>query len=287
MEREAAPVEREAAPVYREAPRAEGGGAVSRATTNWHSGYQGSHPLYGTGVRSAWRGGNVANLDGVRVNGNSFDRTAFNRQVNVTGNFYNRNFNGWNQGWANGGYWGSRPWGYGWYNWTPNTWGWWGGNAAAWGLAGLATGVAIAELVNTASAQQSPVIDVPDSDYQLNYGSVESVGDTGASFSYGIAGSPPILGAANCQEGLLDGQIPQTAAQAQLLNASCQVAYGPDPKGSSAPMGMPGMPGSANASQPNGTGFDWSRLTPILTLGVGLAAGGGGAWLLSRRKAKA
>jgi hypothetical protein len=43
--------------------------------------------------------------------------------------------------------------------------------------------------------------------------------------------SAPIKGEGNCQEGLLDGQIPSTAAQAQLLNAACQVVYGPDPKG--------------------------------------------------------
>jgi hypothetical protein len=34
------------------------------------------------------------------------------------------------------------------------------------------------------------------------------------------------MGAANCQAGLLNGQVPATAAQAQLLNAVCQVAYG-------------------------------------------------------------
>jgi hypothetical protein len=84
--------------------------------------------------------------------------------------------------------------------------------------------------VNTASEQQSPVIDVPDSDYQLNYATVDSVGSGGADFSYAVAGSPPVKGAANCQQGLLDGQVPSTASQAQLLNAACQVAYGPIPR---------------------------------------------------------
>jgi hypothetical protein len=34
------------------------------------------------------------------------------------------------------------------------------------------------------------------------------------------------MGAANCQQGLLNGQVPNSASQAQLLNAVCQVAYG-------------------------------------------------------------
>jgi len=33
--------------------------------------------------------------------------------------------------------------------------------------------------------------------------------------------------APNCQQGLLNGQIPSNASQAQFLNAACQVAYGP------------------------------------------------------------
>jgi hypothetical protein len=36
-----------------------------------------------------------------------------------------------------------------------------------------------------------------------------------------------MLGAANCQQGLMDGQVPQTAQTAQLLNAVCHGAYGP------------------------------------------------------------
>ena len=150
-------------------------------------------------------------------------------------NWNNRWNGGWNNNWNNGGFWGDRPWSYGWYNWSPDTWGWWGGNAEAWGLAGLATGDVITDLVNDASDQQSPVIEVPDSNYQLNYGTVDAVGNSGANFNYSVASSPPVQGGANCQEGLLDGQVPSTAAQAQLLNAACQVAYGPDPQGTPLP----------------------------------------------------
>jgi hypothetical protein len=173
---------------------------------DWRSGYQGYHPMYGAGSRTT-----VGNDD-------------FNRNVNVNNNFYNRDYNGWNANWRNGGYWNSRPWTSGWYGgW--GGWGWWGANAAAWGVAGLATGAVIGGLVNAASAQQSPVFLVPNTSYQLNYGSVEAVGSTGVSFFYGVNGTQ-LLGAANCQQGLLNGQIPTDADQAQLLNAVCQVAYG-------------------------------------------------------------
>jgi hypothetical protein len=39
-------------------------------------------------------------------------------------------------------------------------------------------------------------------------------------------GNTDLMGAANCQDGLLNGQVPSNADQAQLLNAVCQVAYG-------------------------------------------------------------
>ena len=177
----------------------------------WRGGYQGVHPLYGPGVRPNY--------------GSTLERAPFNRQVNVNTNFYNRSFNSWNRNWSNGGYWANRPWNAGWYRWTPATWGWWGGNAAVWGLTGLATGVAITSLVNSAAQQESPVILVPQTSYMLNYGSVEAVGQAGVSFFYTVNGTQ-LVGAANCQQGLLNGQIPSTGDQAQLLNAVCQVAYG-------------------------------------------------------------
>jgi hypothetical protein len=188
-----------------------GGGAYHAPNEGWRQGYDGYHPAYGPDARPSW-------------NNDTFNR---NTNVNVNNNFYNRDYHGWNGTWANGGYWGSRPWNAGWYSWAPSSWAWWAGNAAAWGVAGLATGVAITSLVNEAAERQSPIIVVPQSTYQLNYGSVESVGTAGVSFNYSLGGGENLMGAANCQAGLLNGQVPATADQAQLLNAVCQVAYGP------------------------------------------------------------
>ena len=277
---EAAPVER-AAPV---APRVNGGGGGGYADRpvdrSLDQGYSGSHPAYGSGARTPWTGHNISADQIRRFNAGdrtaigNFDNDRFNRQVNVDNNFYNRGYGGWNNNWSDGGYWGSRPWGYGWYEWSPDTWSWWGGNSLGWGLAALATGEVITDLVNQASQQQSPVINVPDSPYQLNYGSVDAVGSQGADFSYGVSGSAPVKGAVNCQAGLLDGQVPSTAAQAQLLNAACQVAYGPDPKGSPLP-----SPGPLHALAP--------AASTGLTLLLGLGLGAGALALLSRRSGPA
>ena len=169
-------------------------------------GYGGSHPLYGAGSRTPWTGHNISAeqflsgrypgglndgagrqgwLGGGRSGFNGENR--FNEANYNQNNFYNRNFEGWNSQWNNGGYWGNRPWGYGWYNWSPDSWGWWGGNSVGWDLAALATGAVITDLVDQAANQQSPYIDVPDSNYQLNYGSVDGVGSSGANFSYAVA----------------------------------------------------------------------------------------------------
>jgi len=256
-----------------------GGGMGGRAL---EQGYRGSHPLYGSGSRTAWTGHNMSRdqfdrLQSGRGNGGrlgnsfggNFDNERYNGRVNLENNFYNRNYGGWNNNWSNGGYWGSRPWSYGWYSWSPDSWGWWGGNSAGWGLAALATGEVISDLVDDAAQQQSPVINVPDSNYQLSYGSVDSVGSGGADFSYAVADSMPIKGAANCQQGLLDGQVPSTAAQAQLLNAACQVAYGPDPKGTP-------LPERFGAGLP-----EWLRDLLLLSLGGGLGVAG---WQIAERR---
>ena len=212
-----------------------GGGSYHFQNNNWQHGYSGYHPMYGEGARPAWNNGTSTDLNRTDVdrsgvnnnldgNRNNFNNDTVNRNVNVNNNFYNRNYNGWNNNWSNGGYWNNRPWNTGWYGgW--GGWGWWGGSAAAWGIAGLATGAAITSLVNNAANQQSTVIVVPSTSYELNFGSVESVGLYGVSFSYNVD-SHTLMGAANCQQGLLNGQVPGTADQAQLLNAVCQVAYG-------------------------------------------------------------
>jgi len=196
------------------------------------------HPQYGPAVRPIDRpvdrpidGPIDRPVDTVDVDRNVDRNVDVNRNVNTSVNntFYVRDANGWNRAWANGGYWGSRPWRTGWYGvgapgW--GGWGWWGGASAAWGLTALASTATIATLVNAASASQNPVIVVPGGTLQLDYASVDAVGSSGASFSYSLGSGGWLNGAANCSQGLLNGQVPQTADQAQLLNAVCAVAYG-------------------------------------------------------------
>jgi len=257
-----------------------GGGYRGGGGGDYRGGGGGYHLVYGGGARTPALGRNISRDDYNRATNGGRDRFDANRlgwgnrnwndgdwrgnnwRGNNWGynNWGNRWNGGWNNNWANGGYWGDRSWSYGWYNWSPNTWGWWGENSGGWGLAGLATGAVITDLVDQASDQQSSVIEVPDSNYQLNYGTVDAVGNSGANFSYSVANSPPVQGGVDCQDGLLDGQVPSTAAQAQLLNAACQVAYGPDPKGQSLP----------RLWSPSPAVREWL----ILLLGAGIGFGG-------------
>lgn len=118
-------------------------------------------------------------------------------------------------GWAGGGYWAARPWTTGWYGTRP----------LGWGVAGLATGAAITEAVNSAAAQQSTVFVVPQTSYQLNYASVLAAPPSAVRFSYGANG---VLQTAqgDCQSGQLNGLPAGSVEAAQLLNAACVVAYG-------------------------------------------------------------
>jgi hypothetical protein len=66
---------------------------------------------------------------------------------------------------------------------------------------------------------------VPNTSYQLLYGTVEPSGTSAVSFDVSADGSVYRL-TADCQSGLLNGQEPQSAQEAELLNAACQVAFG-------------------------------------------------------------
>ncbi len=129
-------------------------------------------------------------------------------------------------GWARPGWAVARPWSYGWYGgWATPAWGWWGARAAAWGISTLATAAVINNAVNNAVDDHVSYIAVPDSDYQLQYGTIAPQGNSGVTFVVTVDGSSYQL-SADCSAGTLDGRDPNTAAEAQLLNAACQVAYG-------------------------------------------------------------
>lgn len=120
----------------------------------------------------------------------------------------------WHASWAYGGYWAARPWAYGWYGTAP----------VAWGVAGMATAAAITSSVNAAVTQQSTVIVVPQTAYQLNYASVQAIAPDSVSFTW-TSGAVTQAAIGQCRQGTLNG-IPATAANAHLLNAACVVAYG-------------------------------------------------------------
>jgi hypothetical protein len=190
------------------------------------------------------------NIDGNRnVNRNIDGNRTINRNVDVNRNVnrnvdVNRNINrnidvnrNWNRtvnvnaltvrpGWARPGWGVARPWGYGWYGgWATPTWGWWGARAAAWGVATLTTAAIINSAVDAAVASNQTIIVVPNTGYQLLYGTVQPSGASTVSFAVTADGSTYQL-SADCQSGLLNGQEPGNAQEAELLNAACQVAFG-------------------------------------------------------------
>jgi len=131
-----------------------------------------------------------------------------------------------NAGWARPGWGLARPWGFGWYGgWSAPPWGWWAGRAAAWGVTSLATAALVNQSVNEAIDAGSPAIVVPNTADQLLYGSVQPLGEQGVSFVVEANGNAYQL-SADCNQGLLNGQPPQSLQEAEVLNAACQVAFG-------------------------------------------------------------
>ena len=129
-------------------------------------------------------------------------------------------------GWARPGWGIARPWNTGWYGgWSNPPWGWWGARAAVWGVGTLATASLINSAVDAAINDQVSYIVVPNTSYQLLYGSVTPSGSASVSFAVTANGSTYQL-TADCQAGTINGQDPASAAEAELLNAACQVAYG-------------------------------------------------------------
>ncbi len=152
-----------------------------------------------------------------------------NRNVNrnISRN-WNRNFNRINPypGWARPGWGVARPWNHGWYGgWNNPPWGWWGARAATWGVASLATAAIINDAVNDAIDDHNAYIMVPNTNYELLYGTVQPSSSDSVTFVIQADSNEYQLNA-NCNSGTLNGQDPSNAEEAQLLNAACQVAYG-------------------------------------------------------------
>ena len=149
-----------------------------------------------------------------------------NRNINRN---WSRNVNRVNTypGWARPGWGVARPWNHGWYGgWsTPPSWGWWGARAATWGIASLTTAAIINDAVSNAIDAHNDYIVVANTNYELLYGTVQPTSSDSVSFVIKVDGSEYQLNA-NCNRGTINGQDPSSAAEAELLNAACQVAYG-------------------------------------------------------------
>jgi hypothetical protein len=239
-----------------------GGGARGGGAPRAHSGFQGSGSSFSRGDRRPQGGfsegnrvtrvgnpsldrpsrangtrerggprpeGSRPDRSGDRNLGNRGDRNLADRSLSIDRN-WNRNVNIANvnlrPGWARPGWGVARPWNWGWYGgWSTPPWGWWGARAAAWGIGTLATAAIINDAVNDAVQANQTAILVPNSDYQLLYGSVQPSNGSLISFIVQANGNNYEI-SADCQRGLLNGREPNNAAEAELLNAACQVAFG-------------------------------------------------------------
>ena len=221
------------APAAVELARARGGGGGGRKGAGGGSARRSSGAR--TGFSSFSGGGSRRSVGSSQGNRqiNRTDRSDL-RQANRTDRVSDRNktrrkaINTWDRNrpnWVNNNWDRNRPWRYGWYGGsTWNNWGWWPGQAAAWGLGTLATFAVIDSLVDSAVSNQTSYIVVPNSDYSLYYSSVQANGDL-VSFQ-ADDGSTTLSYQADCRSGTLNGMPPQSADEAQLLNAACQVAFG-------------------------------------------------------------
>jgi len=223
--------------VARGGGRAGGGGRASNGFGNAGTGLnRGSTRPSGGWSNQVQPGASTGpSLD--RANRSNRDRA--NRDVNWNGNRNgNRDVNrNWNRqvninnvvvrpGWARPGWGLARPWNYGWYGVsTTPAWGWWGARAALWGVGSLATAAIINNAVDDAISDNYSTIVVPNSDYLLYYGSIQPSGQSTVNFVVQADGIDYQL-SADCNAGLINGKEPKTAAQAELLNAACQVAFG-------------------------------------------------------------
>ena len=109
-------------------------------------------------------------------------------------------------------------------HWHHNNWGWYQNRRAAWGIAGLATGAIISSAIANSRAQNSPTIIVPETNRTLDYNldqpspQLENV-----NFTYTVNGIR-VNAQADCQQGLINGNQPESAADVHTLNAVCHAA---------------------------------------------------------------
>jgi p-aminobenzoyl-glutamate transporter AbgT len=89
----------------------------------------------------------------------------------------------------------------------------------------LATAAMINAAVTSSINSRTTYIVVPNTSYQLLYGSVQPTNGSLISFAVQSGGITYQL-TADCNAGLLNARAPKTSQEAELLNAACQVAFG-------------------------------------------------------------
>jgi len=129
-------------------------------------------------------------------------------------------------GWVRPGWGARRPWDHGWYSaGVFKRWRWWESGSRRWGVNTLALRTSINNAVDNAINDYIPYIVVSEANYKLFYGTEKPYGSDSLSFLVQSNKTDYTLDA-NCKQGTINGQDPTNLAEAELLNAACQVAYG-------------------------------------------------------------
>ena len=104
--------------------------------------------------------------------------------------------------------------------------GFFGPAGAAWGGGStLATAAIINSAVDRAVTTKTENIVVPNTEYELYYGSVQPTNDDAVSFLV-KADDGDYQISADCKTGTINGQSPGNTSEAELMNAACKVAFG-------------------------------------------------------------
>ncbi|MFM7087368.1 MAG: hypothetical protein ACKOXO_10325 [Cyanobium sp.] len=124
----------------------------------------------------------------------------------------------------------ARPWGWGWYaGWSPAVvvfpgWSWWVDVAPSWNVVTLTAPEVIERSVDTAVERGSDAIDVANSDFRVQHGSIRPLDNDVIEFAFEFE-AETYLAKADCKQGLLNDERPSALEEAELMHAACSIAF--------------------------------------------------------------
>jgi hypothetical protein len=103
-------------------------------------------------------------------------------------------------------------------------WDWWASYAPAWGAVTLSPTVVIQTSVNQAVSANRETVQVPDSDFQIFYASIQPLSEDVIEFSFEYD-NEVYDAKADCKAGLLNDEPPSAIEEAELMHSACTIAF--------------------------------------------------------------